>query len=151
MGWRNGKDCAMEHERKQRHWEDGRPEEVSPALWQVLDEWEAPRPDSGFDQRVLARIREEHSRESVMAPAAWLHRLQEWSRGTSRWGFATAFAVLLAAALLLWSPAGIEFEDTDAPLAEFSIQQAEDALEDLRMLEELFAGYNVEENQNNRL
>jgi negative regulator of sigma E activity len=128
------------------------PDNVSPALWELLDDWEAPRPDAGFDARVMARIRnDQEARQPAASPAAFWRRLPRWVSGDTRWGLAAAVAVLLLASVLLWSPAGLQPAAPDRPLAEFSVQQAEDALEDLRMLEELYAGYAQEEGQNNRL
>ena len=128
------------------------PADVSPALWELLDDWEAPRPDDGFDARVMARIRnDQDAQQPAASSAAFWQRLQLWVSGEARWGLAAAFAVLMLATALLWPPASLKPETPERPLAEFSVQQAEDALEDLRMLEELYAGYNLEEGQNDRL
>lgn len=134
---------------------DGGPveQESRDAMWRVLDEWQAPSPDASFDARVMARIRAETS--DVPARDGWRAWFGWLPTGRS-WAVAAAMATLVLAALLLRTPANLTpppdaAVGTGMASAELSVQQVEMAIEDLRMLEELYGSTAQEDGQSNRL
>lgn len=120
--------------------QSGQANEPGNALWQVLDEWQAPVPDDAFSARVLERIRQE---DRVPASRGWRNTgwrnlWASWMPSGRAWAVSAALASVLLAVVLLRQPADLSV----APLegnGEFSAQQVETALEDLRMLEELYS------------
>ncbi len=123
--------------------------DASDPLWQLLDDWKAPLPGDGFDERVMARIREdaaslESNKSGWRSWFGWL--------GTGRgWAVSATVATLLLAAVLLRMPQDLPPAPEQAATAEFSAQQVELALDDLRMIEELYGSAVQEESQNDRL
>jgi hypothetical protein len=120
-------------------------------LWQVLDDWKAPEVSAGFDQAVMARIRDTEASVERPVRGSW----RDWLRSLSPakvWGMSAAMATLVLAMVLLRVPATVAPPAPDVAGAEFSAQQVEMALDDLRMLEELYGTATTQEDsQNDRL
>lgn len=136
--------------------EDLRTEGVAPeaqdAVWALLDEWKAGEPSEGFHAAVLARIQAE---ESHAVPGGWTHGLVAWFsamdvvRGL---GLAGTLATVLFAVALLREPVTMPEElHSQTASQELSAQQVEMALEDLRMLDELYSAPTSEDNQNKKI
>ncbi|MCZ2156427.1 MAG: hypothetical protein LC114_21405 [Bryobacterales bacterium] len=113
--------------------------EAQLVVWALLDEWKAGEPAADFDTAVMQRIREE---EHAKAPHGWLGALVIWFRTMNLergFGLATAAVVVLLALVLLREPGNVPEAIQSATVDPgFSAQQAESALEDMRLLEELY-------------
>lgn len=125
--------------------------EARETVWALLDEWKAGEPAAGFEAAVMARIRGEER----AAPEGRLRSLVAWFRAmdTRRgFGLAAAMASIFLAFALLWEPSGTPGISGSVTAArEFSAQQAESALEDLRLLDELYGVPVVEEHQGKKI
>lgn len=126
--------------------------ETREAVWAMLDEWNAGEPQPGFDAAVLARVRAE---EGPASQNGWIEGLVSWFRGMDLmrgFGLAGAVATVLFAAMMLREPAATpEIPPSQAASQDLSAQQVELALEDLRMLDELYSAPAPEENQNKKI
>lgn len=133
-----------------------RTEDVAPetrdGVWALLDEWNAGEPAPDFDAAVLARIRAE---KRPAARNSWVEGLAAWFRGMDAvrgFGLAGALATVVFAAMMLRQPAvAPEIPANQTASQELSAQQVELALEDLRMLDELYSPPSPEENQNKKI
>ncbi len=133
-----------------------RTENVAPeardGVWVLLDEWNAGEPAPDFDATVLARIRAEDRPEFQNG---WMDGLVAWFRGMDAmrgFGLAGALATVVFAAMMLREPAvAPEVPLSQAASQELSAQQVELALEDLRMLDELYSPPAPEENHNKKI
>jgi len=125
---------------------------MNDALWRILDEWQAPQPSTWFDETVMARIRSEASpatNEQVRPP--WWRAAGLLFAGGRSWAVCAALATVLLAAVLLRMPGEVQPGAEQAMGPELSAQQVETALEDLRMLEELYGIPSPEDAQSNQL
>lgn len=97
----------------------------------------------------------EGTRSWNTAPEGRLRSLVAWFRAmdTRRgFGLAAAMASIFLAFALLWEPSGTPGISGSVTAArEFSAQQAESALEDLRLLDELYGVPVVEEHQGKKI
>ncbi len=118
-------------------------------LWQVLDEWKSPEVSAGFDHSVMARIRQQELARETNA-TGWRAWLSSLSLGKA-WAASAVLATLVVAVVLMRSPENLTPPAEELAGAEFSAQQVEMALDDLRMLEELYGSTAQEEGQNDRL
>ena len=123
--------------------------EAQEAVSPLLDEWKAGEPAPGFDACVLARIRaEERPQGRAEGLVAWF-RAMNAVRG---FGLAGAVATVLFAALMLREPAMTpENLPSQAAVQDLSAQQVELALEDLRMLDELYSAPAPEDSYNKKI
>ncbi len=100
------------------------------AVWQILDEWEAPPTSPGFDRELQRRIAAEKAR------GKWWRTL--WAPFTPRMlKPAAAFAglaVIVAAAVLLRTPAPVSREAAQRGSEAVDVEQIEQVVEDLDML-----------------
>lgn len=124
-------------------------EDLQDPLWQVLDEWKAPQPGSAFDNQVMARIREEEFAQTSRNSSwkTWFG-FRESGRG---WAVSAALATVLFAGVLLRTPQDLAPAPEPTTGMEFSAQQVEMALDDLRMLDELYGSTGQEDGQSDRL
>lgn len=126
--------------------------EAQDSVWALLDEWNPGEPSEGFDVAVLARIRDE---EGVAAPTSWIQGLVAWFGAMDvvrGFGLAGALAMVLFAVAMLRQPVTMPEElHTQAASQEISAQQVEMALEDLRMLDELYSTPAPEDNHNKKI
>jgi hypothetical protein len=141
---------------------DGVAPEEQDAVWALLDEWKPGEPSPSFDAAVMARIRNEGESASRLGTDTQIEGLSGWLRGFGVWlaglgaargfGLAGALAMILLAAVMLRQPVapGESPESTTAG-QEFTAQQAEMALEDLQMLDELYNAPIPEESQNKKI
>lgn len=132
------------------------------AIWALLDEWKPGEPSPSFDAAVMARVREEEESASRLVAVSQAEGLGGWLRGFGAWltglgpvrgfGLAGALAMILFAAVMLRQPV-TPGESSEAANAgqEFTAQQAEMALEDLQMLDELYNAPVPEESQNKKI
>jgi hypothetical protein len=141
---------------------DGVAPEEQDAVWALLDEWKPGEPSPSFDAAVMARIREDGETASQLGSdregaglGGWLGGFRAWLTGLGPvrgFGLAGALAMVLLAAVMLRQPVapGESPESTTAG-QEFTAQQAEMALEDLQMLDELYNAPIPEESQNKKI
>jgi hypothetical protein len=141
---------------------DGIAPEEQDAVWALLDEWKPGEPSESFDAAVMARIREDGDSHSGLVTDGQIAGLDGWLGGFRAWlaglgpvrgfGLAGALAMILLAAVMLRQPVapGESPESTTAG-QEFTAQQAEMALEDLQMLDELYNAPIPEETQNKKI
>lgn len=127
---------------------EGAMREAREAMWPLLDEWKAGEPAPGFDASVLARIRAEDRPQGRLGGLVAWFRAMNAVRG---FGLAGAVATVLFAALMLREPATApETLPSQVAVQDLSAQQVELALEDLRMLDELYSAPVPEDNYNNK-
>ncbi|MDZ7639251.1 MAG: hypothetical protein U5J83_13535 [Bryobacterales bacterium] len=123
------------------------------AVWALLDEWQPGELSPGFDEAVLARIRREESPDA--AKAGWVQGFVEWLKGLDGMrglGLAGALATVVFAMVMLRGPVTVPADDPlQTATQELSAQQVEMALEDLRMLDELYNAPATEDKQNDKL
>jgi anti-sigma factor RsiW len=104
------------------------------AVWETLGAWEAPPVSADFDRRLYARIEREVS--------WWDRALRPFRPATIRWGLPVAAAaglVVMAGAILVDRSAGVRSAPQKASIQLDSLRpdQAESALEDMEMLQEI--------------